>query len=191
MGINRWCEGEDVLPVIQEIQHEMKNLLSEVQLIIKNIEQDITGFARSIHDVRFTVFTRSALRVTMMSNSLGLIETIRDILFLPWPDVSEFYIQTVKEKRAIAIYDKWLSTFTHKHIQSRFEENFGTEYDKVIARIFKQEIPQKINFYKCTINTLENELSCNEKKTKSFTDLNAILQNINTKIMEFKEAAGM
>ncbi|CAC5416777.1 unnamed protein product [Mytilus coruscus] len=189
MGINRWCEGDDVLMIIQEIHNEMKNLLSEVQLIIQNIEHDITGFARSIHDVSFTVFTRSALRVTMMRNRISLIEVIRELLFLP--NVLRSNSKTVKETRAIEMYDKWLSTFTYEQIQSSFEENFGTEYDKVIFRIFKREIPQKIDFYECTIRKLLIELSRNKKRSKSFTELNALVHNIKTKIEEFIGVAEM
>ncbi|CAG2220292.1 unnamed protein product [Mytilus edulis] len=172
MGIIRSCEGDDVLMIIQEIQNEMKNLLSEVQSIIHNIEHDTTGFARSIQDVSFTFFTRSALRVNMMSNRISLIAVIASMFF---PTTRVDALGSENGTRTIELYDKWLSSFTYEQIQSSFEENFGSEYDKMIFRIFKREIPQKIDFYECTISKLLNELSCNKKRSKSFTELNALV----------------
>ncbi|CAG2230297.1 unnamed protein product [Mytilus edulis] len=125
IGINRWCESKDVLIVIQEIQCKMTNLLSEIQFIIHNIEKDITGFARSIHDVSLSVFTRQELRRTLLNNGLALIEMIT----IPFLDDIQL-VQRMIEKRAKTIYDRWLSTFSNTHIQRSFEENFGTEYDK-------------------------------------------------------------
>ncbi|CAC5408683.1 HK [Mytilus coruscus] len=113
MGINRWCEGEDVLKVIKEIECEMKNLLSDIELMIHNIEEDFTGFARSIHDVSFSVFTRSALHVNLMSNTISFVDRIR--MMFKNPLVREPYQQFVKERKAQAIM---MSGFYHLHMNT-------------------------------------------------------------------------
>lgn len=183
IGINRWCEGEDVLAVIKDIECEMKNLLSDIELMFHNIEEDITGFARSIYDVSFRVFPRSALYNNFMSNAMSLTDRIR--MIFGRPSLRNVYRQFTRERRAKAIYDEWLLSFTYEHIRDIFEENFGTEYDKVISRIFKVEIPQKLDGFTLTIDKLLNELSDSKIKKKSFTQLKKIVQDMRKNIEDF------
>lgn len=177
MGINRWFKGEDVQSVIEEVESKMKNILSDVQSMMLNIEEDITGFTRSIHDLSFSVWNQTALRLICVSNGLSFYELIK------------FSLYHQKERKAITIYKAWLSSFTDVKIRSCFEENFGSEYDKVIARIFEDEIPQKIGGYKHTIDNLLCEMFDNKQKNKSFVQLNGLVHDINAQIENFKKVA--
>ncbi|CAC5423698.1 unnamed protein product [Mytilus coruscus] len=188
MGINRWCSGDDVMTVIKEIENEMKKLLSDVQSMIHDIEKDITGFARSIHDASFTFFSRSTLRVTLRRNGINFIEYLT-ILFKRSPLRNRY--RQLKEKKAEQIYEAWLLSFTSDQILSSFEDNFGPEYDKVIARIFEKEIPQKITSFKLTMKTLLDELLDTKKKKRSFTQLKELVHEIKAQIEHFKEISQM
>lgn len=184
MGISKWCEGEDVILVIQEIESKIKTLLSEVESIIRIIDEDLIGFSRSIHDVSFTVFKQSALRRTLISNGTGIIELVKLVLNRSALDNR----QLMKEKQAHNMYKACLSTLTFDHIRSCFEDNFGTKYDSVISRFEFEILQNTIGLY-TTINKNLFELSDNKKKTQSFTVLHGLVNEIKTKIDEFKAEA--
>ncbi|XP_076071923.1 uncharacterized protein LOC143043544 [Mytilus galloprovincialis] len=184
MGISKWCAGEDVILVIQEIESKIKTLLSEVESIIRIIDEDLAGFSRSIHDVSFNVFKQSALRMTLISNGSCIIELVKLVLNRPSLDNR----QLMKEKQAHNMYKACLSTLTFDHIRSCFEDNFGTEYDSVISRFEFEILQNTIGLY-TTINKNLFELSDNKKKTQSFTVLHGLVNEIKTKIDEFKAGA--
>lgn len=188
MGINKWCSGDDVMIVIKEIDQEMKKLLSDVESMIHDIEKDITGFARSINDASFTFFSRSTLRVTLRRNGINFIEYLG--IFFKRSSLRAGYRQ-MKTKRAENIYEEWLSSFTFDQILSSFQDNFGPEYDKVIARIFEQEIPQKIKSFNLTMKTLLAELDDAKRKKKSFAQLKNLVHEIKAQIEHFKEISQM
>lgn len=181
MGISEWFDGEDVTLIIQEIESKMKTLLSDIESIIRIIDEDLIGFSRSIHGFSFVVSTRSALRLTLRSNEVCNIELLKLVLTRPSLDNR----QLIKEKQAHNMYTECFSTFTYDHIRSCFEDKFGTEYDSVIVR-FEHEILQKTIGLNTTINKRLYELSDNKKKTQSFTVLHGLVNEIKTKIDEFK-----
>ncbi|CAC5416773.1 unnamed protein product [Mytilus coruscus] len=98
MGISRWCEGDDVYLIIQEIESKVKTILSDVESMIHTIEEDITG--KTIPSVSFIFFPRSTLRMNLMSNEIKTNEFVK--LFLDRPAVD--YSQLATEKKAHQMY---------------------------------------------------------------------------------------
>lgn len=180
MGISRWCEGADVDLIIQEIESKVKTLLSDVESMICTIEEDITG--KVLSGVSFIVFPRSALRMNLMSNELNTNEFVTLLLDQPAID----YNRLATEKEAHEMYKKSLLTFTYEHIRVCFENNFGTEYDRVISRIFDDEISLKIKGLKLIIEKLRIEVCDSKMKTQSLTELGGLVNEIKTKIDDVK-----
>lgn len=178
IGISKWCEGIDV----QEIESKMKNILSDVELMIHEIEKDLIGIDRSIHDVLLAGFTRSSLQRTLLSNVAEFLKSDLHVRLL-----QENFSQRGGNNRAHEMYDQMLSILSYDHILSRFEESFGLEYDAIITRLFEYEIPKKIEVVKLMINNLHDELLDDKKKNKSFVKLNALVQDINSRIQHFEE----
>lgn len=180
MGISRWCEGADVDLIIQEIESKVKTLFSDVESMIYSIEEDITG--KVLSGVSFIVFPRSALRMNLMSNEINTNEFVKLLLDRPAID----YNRLATEKQAHEMYKESLLTFTYDHIRVCFEKNFGTEYDRVISRIFDDEISLKIKGLKLIIEKLRIEVSDSKKKTQSLTELGGLVYEIKTEMDDLK-----
>ncbi|CAG2219985.1 unnamed protein product [Mytilus edulis] len=180
MGISRWCECADVDLIIVEIESKVKSLSSCVDPIIYTIEEDITG--KVLSGVPFIVLPRSGLRMNLMSNEIKTHEFVRRLLDRPVVD----YNQLVTETQAHEMYQESLLTFTYEHIRTCFENNFGTEYDRVISRIFDDEISLKIKGLKFIIEKLRIEVSDSTKKSKSLTELGGLVNEIKTEIDDLK-----